>query len=90
MFHVLKKEKKYPAFVSKRNSNCEKQVILLMVPNGEGLHYLAGKKLQALLRGITSKNNGTFYCLNCLHSSRTKSKLQSHKKVYKLKIFAIL
>ena len=33
------------------------------------------------LRGITSKNNGDFYCLNCLHSFRTKSKLESHKKV---------
>ena len=30
-----KKEKIYPAYVSKHNSNCEKQVILLMIPNGE-------------------------------------------------------
>ena len=36
-----KKEKIYPAYVSKHNSNCEKQVILLMIPNGEGWHYLA-------------------------------------------------
>ena len=28
------------------------------------------KKLSTLLRGITSKNNGDFYCLNCLHSFR--------------------
>ena len=39
------------------------------------------KKLSALLRGITSENNGDFYCLNCLHTFRTKNKLQSHKKV---------
>ena len=26
----------YSAYVSKQNSNCEKQVILLMIPNGEG------------------------------------------------------
>ena len=35
-----------------------------MISNGEKLwHYLAVKKLSALLRGITSKNNGDFYCL---------------------------
>ena len=32
-----------------------------------------------MLRGITSRNNGDFYCLNCLHSFRTKNKLDSHK-----------
>ena len=37
------------------------------------------KKLSALLRGITSINNGGFYCLNFLHSFRTKNKLDSHK-----------
>ena len=30
-----KKEKIYPSYVSKHNSNCEKQVILLMILNGE-------------------------------------------------------
>ena len=52
-----------------------------MIPNGEKWHYLAVKKLSALLRTITSKNNGDFYYLNCLHSFRTKNKLDSHKKV---------
>ena len=32
----MKKEKVYPAYVSKNNSNREKQVILLMIPNREG------------------------------------------------------
>ena len=73
MFFVLKK-KKYPAYVSKNNSNREKQFISLMIPNGEGWHYLAVKKLSALLKGITSKRKDTFYCLNCLHCSRTKNK----------------
>ena len=75
-----KKENIYPAYVSKHNSNREKQVILLMIPNGKGCqgksegrwHYLEVKKLSALLRGTTSKSNGEFYCLNCLHSFRTK------------------
>ena len=49
---------------SKFNSNREKQVILLMIPNGEDWHYLAVTKLSVLLRGIKSKNNDDFYCLN--------------------------
>ena len=35
MFCMLNKKKIYPAYVSKNNSNCQKQVILLMIPNGE-------------------------------------------------------
>ena len=35
-------------------------------------HYLAIKKLSALLGRITSKNKGDFYCLNCLHSFTLK------------------
>ena len=54
------------AYISKINSNWEKQIILLMIPNEqkEGLHYLAVKKLSALLRGIVSKHDGDFYCLD--------------------------
>ena len=51
-----KKEKMYPPDVSKHNSNCEKQVICLVIPNGEKWHYLAVKKLTALLKGIKSKH----------------------------------
>ena len=42
-------------------------------------HYLAVKKLSAL-REITSKSNGEFFYLNCLHSFRIKNKVESHKK----------
>ena len=35
-----KKEKIYPAYVLKNNSNREKQFILLMIPNGEKWYYL--------------------------------------------------
>ena len=31
-----KKENMYPAYVFKHNSNCKKQVVLLMIPNVEG------------------------------------------------------
>ena len=37
------------------------------------------KKLLALLRKRTSKNNCDFHCLNCLHSFRIQNKLKSHK-----------
>ena len=77
-----KKEKVYLVYVSKHNSNGEKQVILLMIPNGKRWHYLAVKILPAFLRGIMSKHLGDFYCLNCLHSFATESKLESHIKVY--------
>ena len=50
-------------------------------------HYLAVKKPSALFRGRKSKHYSDFYCLNCFHSFRTKNKLESHKKVYKNKIF---
>ena len=77
-----KKVKIYPAFVSKHNSNREKQVILLMISNGEELwHYLAVKNPSALLRGITSKHYGDFCCLNCLHSFAIEKKREPHKKV---------
>ena len=32
------------------------------------------KKLSALLRGIRSKNDGNFYCLNCLQSFARENK----------------
>ena len=39
------------------------------------------KKLYALLRGITSNNNGDFYCLNCFHSYSREEKLKKHKYI---------
>ena len=75
-----KEEKIFPAYVSKHNSSREKQVVFWMISNGEEreaksegrrCHYFAVKKLSSILRGITSQNNGDFYCLNCLHSFRT-------------------
>ena len=80
MFCMLKK-KLYPAYVSKFNSNGEKQFLLLMIPNGERWHYLAVEKLSALLRGITSKHHGDFYCPNCLHSFATENKRESQKSI---------
>ena len=51
-----------------------------MITDGKK-YCLAVKKLSALLRGITSNHDGDFYCLNCLHSYRTKETLKKHEKV---------
>ena len=69
------------AYKSKHNLTREKQVILLTITDGEKWHYTAVKRLSGLLRGVTSNNNGDFYCLNCFCSYRTKNKLELHKKV---------
>ena len=44
----IKEKEICPAYISKINSNCEKQIILLKIPNAENkaLHYLAAKKSQ--------------------------------------------
>ena len=67
----------------------EKQVISLIIRNEEkkDWHYLTVKKLSALLRTITSKHDGNYYCLDCLHSSKTKRNLKYHEKAYKRKVF---
>ena len=92
-FNILysKNEKIYPAYISKHNSNSEKEVVLLTISNGQKQwHYLAVKKLSTLSRGLTSHHCDEFYCLNCLHSLRTKNKLESHKKVCENKNFCNL
>ena len=44
-----------------------------MITHGKNWRYLAVKNVPVLLRGITSKHVGDFYCLNCVHSySKTK------------------
>ena len=52
IFCIVKK-KKYVQFISQKiNSNCEKQIILLMIPNKEkeGWHYLAVKKIVCIIK----------------------------------------
>ena len=69
------------AYKSKHDLAREKQVILLMITNGENWHYLVVKSLPGLLKAITSNHKEDFYCLNCFHSYRTKNKLGEHKKI---------
>ena len=68
------------AYRSKYNLTHNKQIILLMITNGEKWHYLVVENLSGLLRGITSNHNADFYCLNCFCSNSTKNKLEKHKK----------
>ena len=83
VLHAKKEEIYVWLMFLKHHANREKQTILLIISNGEKWHYLAVKMLSALLRGITSKHYGYFYCLNCVHSFRTKkNKLESHRRVF--------
>ena len=68
-------------YKSKYNLNCKNQLILLMINDSERCHYLVVKDLSALIREITSKHEGDFYCLNCFCSYRTEIRLKKHKKV---------
>ena len=81
-----------PAYISKINSNCEKQIILSMIPNKENRRLALSytKKISVLIRGIALKHHGNFNCLNCLRSFRTENKLKSHEKVCKNKDFCII
>ena len=74
-------------YVSKHNSKREKEAIFLMIPNGERWLHIAEKKTVSIIKNGDIYNNGDFYCLNCLHSFRTKNKFESHKKVYENKDF---
>ena len=61
-----------------------------MISDGEKKHYLYVKKLSVLSRGITSKDNGDVYCMNCFKSFRTKSKLEIHKKICENRDYCIV
>ena len=72
------------AYISKHNDKLNNQVNLLMITDRDTTcHYLAIKNISGLLRVITSNHNGDFYCLNSLHSYRTKSILKKHEKICK-------
>ena len=78
------KEQIRPAYLSKYNHKSRNQVILLLMitDDGERWHYLHIRSLSALVRGISSSNNGEFYCFNCFHSYRKLNKLKRHERVF--------
>ena len=54
-----------------------------MITDGKKWHDLAVKKVSALLKEVTSKHDGDFYCLKCFHSIRAENKLKKCKNVCK-------
>ena len=52
----IKEKEICPTYILNIDSNCEKKIILLKIPNEvkEGWHYFAVKKLSALLRLMSS------------------------------------
>ena len=77
-------KKIYPTYVSKHNSNHEKQIIILMIANGKGQwHNLVVKKLSVLVRGIKCIVWITFISLEF------KANLNRIKEYVKVKIFVM-
>ena len=89
MYEPDKTRKICLAYKSKHNLTCGKQVILLMITNGEKWHYTAVTRLSRLLRGVAGNNNGDFYCLDCFHAYRTKNKLETHKRYAQIMIIVM-
>ena len=53
----------------------------MITDDGKKQHYLTVKSISALFRGMTSNNNGDYYCLHCFHSYRTNNKLRRHERL---------
>ena len=96
-----KKEQTYPAYVSKHNSNCDRQVVLLMIPNIEGdeaksarqqkqWYCLAVKTLSALLRGITINTIVIFIAWIAFIFLQQKTNINRIKEYVNIKIFVTL
>ena len=81
LFVPHNKKEIWHAYISEYNHKCKNQVILLIITDGKKWYYLAVRSLSALFRGVTSSNNGDFYCLNCFHSYRAPNKLKKHETV---------
>ena len=83
IFYVPHKELDIrPCYISKFNKTREHHANLLMITDGtDKWHYLAVKRIPALLRGISSTHDGDHYCLNCFHSYRTEEKLKAHEEL---------
>ena len=78
------------AYISKYNKTRNIHANLLMITDGTGnWHYLAIKSISGLLKEVTSKHNGDFYCLNCFNLIQQKRNLGSMKKYVKTMIFVI-
>ena len=83
----VKKEKVYPAYISKHNSNREKQVFLFMIPNGEEWHFLIIKKISPLFKGTNQNIMVIFIVWIVFIALEQKTNLNHMEKHVKTKIF---
>ena len=60
-----------------------------MITDGKKWHCLAVKRLSALFKGITSKHDGDFYCLNCFILIEQRISLKSMKKYVTIMIIVM-
>ena len=82
-----KKEKMFPAYVSKHNSNREKQLILLMIVNGERLHNLVLKKTISIIKRNNLKSPRLFLLSELPSFFCNRKKSAFYKKVCENKDF---
>ena len=88
-FNVKHNTKKISVpYRSKHNNKRKKQVILLMIGDGEKYHYLAVTSLSALLQIISSNHKEDFYCLNYFNSYTTQKKNIKNIKKYAINTIA--
>ena len=90
IFHVpYNTEKIRHACKSKHNLSPENQIIFLMITDGKKWRYLDVKSLSALVRRITSKHDGEFYCINCFTHLVQKTDSKNIKMYVRIMIIAI-
>ena len=64
------------SYRSKYNHRRKKQVILLIITDGNRWHYLAVSNLSALLAKKSSNHDRGLYYLNCFSSYTAKNRLE--------------
>ena len=57
-----------------------------MITDSEKWHHIV-TSLSELFRGLISKHDEDFHCLNCFQSYTAGDKLKKHKKVYENRIY---
>ena len=80
----------YPSYVSKHNLNYENEIILLMILNGEGWHYLAVNELSALFREKRQNIMMIFIVYIEVIPLQQKTNLNRINKYVKVKVFVVL
>ena len=50
-----------------------------MITDSKKWNYLFVKRLSALLKGVTSRHDEDFYCLNCFYSFTTENVLKKYE-----------